>query len=587
MKKCFIVLFVIISIMTISIPLSAQETKLSLKINNPPVSYTGNVAWGNDLLVSNTEPIGRPSGVVRKSTSVIYVSVPDTNIQTGSGVVILSSSDNGSTWLNIASVTPAILVPRTKMIRSSLDSIYCFFITGSSIYKLNVLNFNLNQVFNGGYRDFDVAASSTGALYIVTDSLANNYVIRYGSLNGGVTWISRGSISSTAANPRIYMSGLGDTLILNYYGPPLTDTAASVIRSVRYRETTPGTLATVGSPAFSNLAESSEQKTQFQSVYYGSKVWFFYCAGSPGNIDLKCKISTNSGSSFTDSTVIGSMPGRDEFWFDAKHYINGSGGVNLIYYSDSLQAGLPTNASDQMRSTTASASAPSIFNASLQFSEHPPVTSAKNFYPTLIQYYDITGDAGALWVGADGSNNKLYFDKNFNFMTLNLKLNLEAISPVQDTVKVLMRNVFAPYAIIDSAKGYLNPTGTVTLYYSNILNGVNYYIVVKHRNSIETWSKSGGEVFSGSVLNYDLTTSAAQAYGSNQILVGSKYSVYTGDVTQEGNVDLTDIITIYNDASVFSTGYINTDLNYDNISDLTDIIFAYNNSANFVVVERP
>ena len=585
MKECFRYLFVIITIMTISTSLSAQETSPSVKINNPPIPYNGNVEWGNDRLVSNTEPLGRPSGVVRNSTSVVYVSVPDTNIQSGSGIVILSSSDNGITWLNIASVTPAILVSKTKMIRSSLDSVYCFFITGSSIYKLNAVNYNLNQVFNGGYRDFDVAASSTGALYIITDSLVNNSIVRYGSSNGGITWGSRGLISSGAANPRIYMSGSGDTLVLNYYGPVLADTATSIIRSVRYRETTPGTMAVAGS--FSNVAVSAEQKTQYQSVFYGGKVWFFYCSGSPGNIDMKCKVSTTSGASFTDSTVIGSMPGRDEYWFDAKHYSNGTGGVNLIYYSDSLQAGLPTNISDQMRSATSTSSNPLVFNVSEQFSEHPPVSSAAFYYPTLIQYYNSTGDVGALWVGADGSNNKLYFDKNSNLLTLNLKLNLEVISPIQDTVSVLIRNAAAPYDIKDSSRGYIDPTGTVTLNYSNILNGVNYYLVVKHRNSIETWSRSGGEVFTGSTLNYDLTTSASQAYGNNQKLVGSKYSVYTGDVNQEGSVDLTDIITIYNDAGLFASGYINTDLNYDNLADLTDIIYAYNNSSMFVAVVRP
>ena len=585
MKECFRLFLVIISLMTISISLSAQETSLSVKINNPPIPFNGNTEWGNDRLVSNTDPLGRPSGIVRNSTSVVYVSVPDTNIQTGSGIVILSSSDNGVTWLNIASVTPAIIASKTKMIRSSLDSVYCFFITGSSIYKLNVMNFNLNQVFNGGYRDFDVAASSTGAMYIVTDSLVNNSIVRYGSSNGGITWGSRGLISSGAANPRIYMSGTGDTLVLNYYGPVLADTATSIIRSVRYRETIPGTMAVAGS--FSNVAVSTDQKTQYQSVFSGGIVWFFYCSGSSGNIDMKCKVSTTSGATFTDSAVIGSMPGRDEYWFDAKHYANGTGGVNLIYYSDSLQAGPPTNVSDQMRSATSSSSSPLVFNATVQFSEHPPVTSSALYFPTLIQYYNIAGDVGALWIGADGSNNRLYFDRNSNLLTLNLKLNLEVISPIQDTVSVLIRNASSPYELKDSSRGNIGPTGIVTLNYTNILNGVNYYLVVKHRNSIETWSRSGGEMFTGSVLNYDLTTSASQAYGNNQKLVGSKYSVYTGDVNQEGSVDLTDIVAIYNDAGIFASGYINTDLNYDNLADLTDIILAYNNSSMFVAVVRP
>lgn len=175
----------------------------------------------------------------------------------------------------------------------------------------------------------------------------------------------------------------------------------------------------------------------------------------------------------------------------------------------------------------------------------------------------------------------------FVLSNLNLTLNLEACSPMQDTVTVLLRSVSAPYELVDSAKGYLNAGGTVSLNFVKPVNGVNYYIVAKHRNSIETWSKTGGEVFTAGALSYDMTTSASQAYGNNQILVGSKYSVYTGDVDQSGNVDLTDIVGIYNDANLFVTGYAVTDLNCNSIVDLTDLLFAYNNSSNFVSIQRP
>jgi len=175
----------------------------------------------------------------------------------------------------------------------------------------------------------------------------------------------------------------------------------------------------------------------------------------------------------------------------------------------------------------------------------------------------------------------------FILSALNLSVNLEACSPMQDSIAALIRSAAAPYDYIDSAQGYLSPTGTVTLSYGKPVNGVNYYIVVKHRNSIETWSKAGGEVFTGGVLNYDFTTSASQAYGNNEVLVGSKYSVYTGDVDQNGIVDLTDIVSIYNDANNFVTGYVVTDLNCNSVVDLTDLLFAYNNSSIFVSIQRP
>ncbi|MBK6877828.1 MAG: hypothetical protein IPG99_15585 [Ignavibacteria bacterium] len=87
---------------------------MSVKVNDPPIPYNGNVEWGNDLLVSASEPLSKHSGVYRSSNSTIYVSVPDTNIQSGAALVILTSTNNGSTWSNISAITPASVVSKTK-----------------------------------------------------------------------------------------------------------------------------------------------------------------------------------------------------------------------------------------------------------------------------------------------------------------------------------------------------------------------------------------------------------------------------------------------------------------------------------------
>lgn len=182
--------------------------------------------------------------------------------------------------------------------------------------------------------------------------------------------------------------------------------------------------------------------------------------------------------------------------------------------------------------------------------------------------------------GADESN-------AFAVATLNLTVNLEAYSPVQDTLRVTLREASAPYAVVDTGKGYLSPTGTLTLQFAKAVNGVSYYIVAKHRNSVETWSKSGGEVFTAGVLNYNFTTSASQAFGNNMVLVSGKYSFYTGEVNNDGFVDAADVSLIDNDAFNFVTGYVNTDLNGDSSVDGTDLAYADNNAFNFVGVVRP
>ena len=170
---------------------------------------------------------------------------------------------------------------------------------------------------------------------------------------------------------------------------------------------------------------------------------------------------------------------------------------------------------------------------------------------------------------------------------LNLTANLEACSPMADTIKATLRSSVSPYSVLEEKTSVLSAGGTASFNFTKAVNGVSYYIVINHRNSIETWSKAGGEVFAGGTLNYDFTSSAAQAYDNNEVLVGSKYSVYTGDVNQDGIVDLTDLVAIYNDGSNFVTGYVLTDLNCNSIVDLTDLLFAYNNSSIFVSIKRP
>jgi len=57
---------------------------------------------------------------------------------------------------------------------------------------------------------------------------------------------------------------------------------------------------------------------------------------------------------------------------------------------------------------------------------------------------------------------------------------------------------------------------------------------------------------------------------------------YSGDVDQDGIVDLTDMSLIFNDGLIFASGYLPTDLNGDSVVDVGDAVFADNNGFNFV-----
>ncbi len=174
--------------------------------------------------------------------------------------------------------------------------------------------------------------------------------------------------------------------------------------------------------------------------------------------------------------------------------------------------------------------------------------------------------------------------------TLNLKIFIEGFynpvlnTMVSDTVRVYIRNSASPYSLIDSSIAVIDPSGNGEFHFANTLNGVNYYLDLKHRNSVETWCKTT-QTFSANTLAYNFTTADTQAFGNNLINVDASpvsYAVYSGDVNQDGVIDIADGSLIDNDAFNFNSGYLPTDVNGDGVIDLADAVFADNNGFNFV-----
>lgn len=172
-----------------------------------------------------------------------------------------------------------------------------------------------------------------------------------------------------------------------------------------------------------------------------------------------------------------------------------------------------------------------------------------------------------------------YYNSSSNLMSM------------KDSVKVYLRKNTTPFAIVDSAKTTLDSAAmTMTCVFNNSASG-NYYLELKHRNTIETWSKSGGESFvCGTVMNYDFTNSINKAYGNNLKQTDTSpvnFSIFSGDVNQNGNIDLSDMLLVYNAGASFSTGYKVTDVTGDYIIDLSDLLITHNNSAAFVSIITP
>ena len=63
------------------------------------------------------------------------------------------------------------------------------------------------------------------------------------------------------------------------------------------------------------------------------------------------------------------------------------------------------------------------------------------------------------------------------------------ISPsLCDTIIVELHGASSPQALVESRNGILNIDGTCSLTFSSSLIGNSYYVVIKHRNALETWS---------------------------------------------------------------------------------------------------
>jgi hypothetical protein len=167
--------------------------------------------------------------------------------------------------------------------------------------------------------------------------------------------------------------------------------------------------------------------------------------------------------------------------------------------------------------------------------------------------------------------------------------NSSSNTMVSDTIIIYLRSAVSPYAKVDSAKSVLSNSGAGSFIFFNVTNATNYYVVIKHRNSIETWS-STVQAFLSAAMTYDFTPAANKAYGNNQAQIDSspiKFGIYSGDVNQDGIVDIIDNGLIDNDSYNFITGYVRTDVNGDNAVDLSDAAIADNNGYNFVIVRRP
>jgi hypothetical protein len=151
---------------------------------------------------------------------------------------------------------------------------------------------------------------------------------------------------------------------------------------------------------------------------------------------------------------------------------------------------------------------------------------------------------------------------------------------VRDTVRIYMRSWSNVNIIIDSGKAVIDSNTFQCSYNYSWLSDGGYYIQVKHRNSLETWSQF--VLCNGSELIYDFTNDDQKAYGGNQKQIDfspEKYGIYAGDVNQDGTIDASDLSIADNDSYSALSGYTVSDITGDRFVDASDVSIIDNNAS--------
>jgi hypothetical protein len=196
-------------------------------------------------------------------------------------------------------------------------------------------------------------------------------------------------------------------------------------------------------------------------------------------------------------------------------------------------------------------------------------------------------------------------DELISDRTLNLTLLLEglyngtAMIPAQDdmgnhwgatiadVITVELRDDIDPTIVVASFTNQILSTNGICTLAVPFSLGDLYYIAVKHRNSIQTWSALPIS-FNQLTINYNFTTAATQAFGDNQKQVGTGvYAFFVGDVNQDEVIDLSDLVAMDTDLTNGTVDYVVYDLNGDGVVDLSDLVAIDINLTNGVVSMYP
>ena len=149
-----------------------------------------------------------------------------------------------------------------------------------------------------------------------------------------------------------------------------------------------------------------------------------------------------------------------------------------------------------------------------------------------------------------------------------------------DTINIELRN--AQNNVVLKRSGILRTNGNVDFNLGTNLDNGSYYILIKNKNTVETWSANLVS-FADTITNYDFSVSPSRAYGNNLKSIGGVYALYSGHVhLTDQTIDLDDLVIIRSDFRGYESGYIVTDINGNGYVDTDDLVIFKLNFINYI-----
>lgn len=140
-----------------------------------------------------------------------------------------------------------------------------------------------------------------------------------------------------------------------------------------------------------------------------------------------------------------------------------------------------------------------------------------------------------------------------------------------DSATIELHDATSPYNTVYSFSGIVQTNGIMNCSFPPNAGGHSYYVVVNHRNAIQTWSALPVLVTKNTLYNFSLSSS--QAYGDNQVEVEpGVWAFFSGDMNQDYAIDAFDYVVMDPDIYNALSGYLNTDLNGDGSVDAFDYV---------------